>query len=237
MADVRDKLQRGGISALRQSYVSKRISAAQLARLEEQLRDLLIRYGLSETRDAGIAAAQQIGARWQINPELMADIITDKENKVKLLMGATGDAIRDSLKTLIADAVQESPLPSRTELGRRIYNNWFDEKKGEHLFSPARAQRIARTELAQARGMGQATAYADIGVEEVEWLAYPNDGRSGKRMHWRMRGKRITVKAMNGKDESKWFKLPDGTRTPHPNWIGLPAGQTVNCRCNLLAVG
>lgn len=103
----------------------------------------------------------------------------------------------------------------------------------EHLFSFARAQTIARTELAQATNAGQAQGYADAGVEEVRWLAFKFDGRSGKRKHYQMNAHPpITVEAMRGKDSSKWFKLPSGIRTPHPNWIGLPAGETVNCRCN-----
>lgn len=108
-------------------------------------------------------------------------------------------------------------------------------KDSEHLFGFQRAYTIARAETAQTRSMGQAIAYSDVGIERVGWLAYPNDGRSGKRKHWIMtKHKPITVAAMNGTDQSKWFHLPyrgkhyPETYTPHPNWIGMAVGDLVH---------
>ena len=41
----------------------------------------------------------------------------------------------------------------------------------------------------------------------------------------------IYVEAIIENDESGWFTLPSSIRAPYPNWMGLPAGETVSCRC------
>lgn len=274
MKDVRAKLRSGGLQALRRSYapgvVAKALSGSDIARLEAQLLELIVKYGLVEAEVGGKAAARGTGVRWVVTPTLLESVMRSKENRVKLLLQSTAKDVRESIQRILADALSESPQPTAGEISRRIARTWFgpamrapagavaeglrgspEEARftadwarrardltadSEHLFSFTRARTIARTELAQARGQGQALAYSDIGVKEVEWLAYPNDGRSGKRKHYQMNNKRITVAAMNGRDKSKWFKLPSGDRTPYPNWMGLPPEQTINCRCSIGAV-
>jgi hypothetical protein len=114
------------------------------------------------------------------------------------------------------------------------YQRGLKRGERENLFSFERADTIARTELAQAENAAIADSFGEIGIEAVEWMAFPYNpahDHPGARNHYRMRGKSITVAAMNGADRSQWFELPSGIRTPYPNWIGLPAGETVNCQC------
>lgn len=233
LRDVNRKLKSGGYAALTRS-VKKRLTRSEIDRLDEQLRALLMRYGLAQAEESGKATARGLRQRWSIQPSLLEDIARDKENHVKLVLSDTVELIRESIKAQVSMAMAESPRPSVTELGRRIREVWTGDKG---LFSPIRAKTIARNEVAQSRALGQATAFTDIGIEVVGWLPFPNDGKSGKRRHWKMKGELITVKAMNGLDPSKWFELPSGERCPYPKWMGLAAGETVNCRCNLVAKG
>lgn len=137
----------------------------------------------------------------------------------------------------------KGPWPGRgTAEEQRITADWARKYSGglqpgekEYLFSFERAHTIARTELAQAENAAIADAYSQTNVKLVGWLAFPynpdHDG-PGKRNHYLMnKHPPITIEAMQGSDKSQWFKLPSGIFTPYPNWIELPAGETVNCQC------
>jgi hypothetical protein len=258
-------LSRGGISALRRSKIAK-ARIEDLSGLELELYDLLRKYGLQEGQEAGSEAARSVGVRgWKIRPEIFEEWNRKLLNKVVLISKETEDSVRQSLKRIISDAMQERPGPSANELGRRIANAWFgpsdmgkpergsaeearvtadwrrtqeeiDAGGREYLFSFARAQTIARTELGKIRNAASMEAYADSGVEMVAWSAYGNDGRSGERRHYEMNGKMISLKDAMGDDESKWFMLPSGYRTPWPMWEGLPAGEVIGCRCGLSSI-
>jgi len=230
--------------------------------LEVELLELLMRYGVRQFSEAADSAAAATGGTWRLPPSLMGDIAEEKQNKVILIMESTTWEVREAIKRLVVEAERESPRPSSSELARRIARTWFgppsdispgrgtaeearvtadwrrtqrDIEGGsrESLFSFERSYVIARTELQQVEVAGAARGYTDSGVEVVGWLAFPNDGRSGRREHWRMNGETITVAAMNGKDSSQWFELPSGIRCPYPGWIGLPASDAVSCRCGL----
>jgi hypothetical protein len=142
--------------------------------------------------------------------------------------------------TSAAAISRQEAWPGRgTPEERRVTADWarshLGERDREYIFDFQRAKTIARNEIANAENAGIAEGYAVAGVEWVEWLAYTNDGRSGKREHWKMnKHKPITVADMQGTDRSKWFRLPSGERTPRPKWHGLSAGESISCRCVLV---
>jgi hypothetical protein len=230
-----------------------------------ELLSLFHRYGVAEYSSAGRGAARKAGVgNWQIPRELYADLTDRMASKVKLLVADTEDMVRESIRSAISDALQQQPEPSAQEVARRIARSWMgppskkvpergsaqelkvtadwrraqediDAGGREHLFSYARAQTIARTEIGQIRTEATAAAYADVGVQKVKWLAYPDDGRSGGREHWRMNKHRaISIEDMQGTDESRWFELPDGWAAPYPQAPNLPAHHVVNCRCMIV---
>lgn len=248
-------LSRGGVRGLKRSAVAK-AKVEDLSALELELHNLLHKYGLMEGQEAG----RQIIRGWKIRPEILEEWNRALVNKVVLISRETEDKVRQSLKNIITDALNEQPAPSANEVGRRIARQWFgpggrdvpsrgsaaearvtadwrrtqediDAGGREYLFSFARAQTIARTELAKVRNAAVIEAYVDAGVEMLVWNAYGNDGRSGERRHYEMDGKMISLADAKGTDPNKWFKLPSGIRTPWPMWEGLPAGESVNCRC------
>lgn len=244
------KLRRGQV---------KLVKSLTRKQLERQLFDVLMRYGLAQVKQAGRTAGH---AGFEVTPQLLQQLAQDKQNKVKLLIGETEDKIRRSLKEIQRQALSETPRPSHTEIGRRIARSWFgrtlrenpgrgtraeerltaDWRRGqtggprpgeqEYLFSFDRAATIARTELAQTENLGIVQGIIDAGFARVEWVARPNDGRSGDRRHYMMNNHApIEVEAIIEDDRENWFTLPSGVRAPYPNWTGLPAGETVNCRC------
>ena len=240
MRDVRRKLKVGGYAALRSEYVRKNISPSDITRLEDDLLKMLIRHGMAQAKEGGQESVRGTGERWIVKPTLLEEIARAKETKVKLVMAQNKQDVRDSIKRIVGDAMKETPQPTVTELGRRIARQWFGPagkapsgrstaETNEHLFSFTRAHTIARNEVGQSRAIGQAQAYSEVGIEMVGWLSYTNDGRSGKRMHWKMNDHDpISVADMNGRDRSKWFKLPNGERAPYPKWMGLSAFNVIN---------
>jgi len=136
-------------------------------------------------------------------------------------------------------ARQEAWPGRHTDEEDRITADWARREQGlkdgdrEYIFDFTRAQTIARNEIANAENAGIANGYAVAGVESVDWLSYPRDGRSGKREHWKMnKHPPILVVDMMGTDEDKWFKLPHrGERAPFPKAPNLSAFNSINCRC------
>jgi hypothetical protein len=187
---------------------------------------------------------------WKLTPGAIDDASEQIADRVHLIYKDTEDAVRDSLRRIVGDALKETPQPSGGEIARRIARQWMGASSGavptrraddeaierEHLFSYTRASTIARNEVANTRLAGTAQAYADVGVETVAWMSYGNDGRSSERKHYLMADKEISVEAMKASDPDGWFRLPRGERTPYPKWWGLSASESVNCRCALRAV-
>lgn len=209
--------------------------------LEAELRDLFERFGLAQMADGGRRATGE----FEIHPTLLRDIVRDKEIKVRLIIRETERATRESLRRILTDALGEEPRPTQGDVARRIARQWFGPARKstaggveqERLFSFERARTIARTELAQSENAGIVQGLVAAQVELVRWTAQTNDGKSGPREHWKMNDHPpIEVAAMTENDESGWFKLPSGIRTPYPQWSGLPAGETISCRCFTRAI-
>lgn len=234
--------------------------AKQLTRadLERELLDVLRRFGLAQMTDAGKRTGR---GDFEIVPELWNEVQSARQTKVVLLIEETDAKIRESLDAIVGDALNETPRPTSSEIGRRIARSWFGptlktnpgrgtraedrmtadwrrrETGGlrpgeqEYLFSFDRAATIARTELASAENAGIVAGVQAAGFPRLRWNAAPDDGRSGRRRHYEMRGETVFVEAIVENDESGWFILPSGIRTPYPQWPGLPASEMVNCRC------
>lgn len=229
------------IRALNRRYrdVSKGINRPEL---EADLFRLLQRFGLAQMSDAGMRAA---GA-FEIQPQLLREMLAAKEIKVRLIIDETEHATRESLRQILIEAEGEVPRPTQVEVARRIARQWFgparkttgdDPYAQERMFSHERAATIARTELAQAENDGIVHGLMAAEVERVEWAAQPDDGRSGKRKHFEMNEHPpIMLEAVVKMDESGWFTLPSGLRAPYPMWSGLPAGEIISCRCFSRAV-
>lgn len=215
----------------------------------EELRVLLLRYGL---RAAGDAAKGSAGR--QLVPEsLIRDAIAGKPVNIKWFetlattakdrasssAQAAREEARASVKRILVEANAEEIKPGAAEVARRIRTAMrgpgvehiprvHAEGAGEaYVFSFEHAMTIARTEMVQAENTGIVAGYAESGVERIEWQAY-RDGRSGSRHHERMDGKVIDV--------GDYFTLPSGAQLRYPGDPAGPIGETINCRCTVGAV-
>lgn len=213
--------------------ISKQITIDQL---EEQLRAIMLRFGLQQYDVSGRSSAKAVGGKWIVRPEAKLQYAMEIENKVRLIMDDTESAVRGSLQKIIQDALSEFPRPTAGEVARRIARQWHGPVDGRQaLFSPARAAAIARTEIGDADAAGAVEGYAVSGVEKVGWLARSNDGKSEGREHYKMnRHKALTIEDITSSDRSRWFELPSGERCRRPLDPVLPVGERANCRCILV---
>lgn len=121
--------------------------------------------------------------------------------------------IQDSLRNLIIEKMSDGTTV--TDLQAAIRER-FNE------LSAGRALTIARTESATATSFARNKTYEDEGVEYLEWSAMLDDAT--RQSHRDQDG--VVVKAGE--------PFPNGLR--YPNEPGAPAGETINCRCVVLAV-
>lgn len=115
-AEIR-RLMRGGDLAVRK--------AARDGDLEAELEALMIRFGVKQFADAAERGANAVGASWDTTPEILAEVIRDKQQKVVLLADETRALARESVRNIVGQAVLEVPRPTAAELGRRLARSWF----------------------------------------------------------------------------------------------------------------
>ena len=179
-----------------------------------------------------------------VEPENLRREMQRKEFKLKLhqemegqtfkrvhdISAETKALVKQSVKGLIDSALAERPVPSLSEIQRRINQEMIGKLAGRtYALSPGRARVIARTEQAQADGVGRNAAYKAAGVKRKKWLAF-NDGKSGDRHH-------ELVHKLNGViDFDKPFKMPSGEELMFPGDPSASISETVNCRCTMRAV-
>ena len=215
---------------------------------EQRLLRLYEAYGVRQYDDAGRRASTIAGGVWTMPPQWQRDYVESKEPQIQRLVASTRQAARDSVREIIAQADREEPRPSAGEVARRIRNQFHGEAGGTptswrevggdgvlstdriwtddgslYAFSSERAALISRTELCQVENTGIHHGYVESGIKEIEWLSYPDDGRSGRRQHYLMNGVRCKVGEM--------FTTPMGNELSYP---GDPDGdieETANCRC------
>lgn len=207
---------------------------------EEELRKLLLRFGLRRARDAAEQQGEEFGLSVLIPRTLETEALQRKPVSIKVFqplvdgIEAQAAAISEETKRIIrADvkrtldiALREERQPSNAALARRIARTVFtgEDGKGSYAFSFERANLIARTEMVQVENTGIVTGMAIAGVDRIEWLAY-TDGKSGDRHHERMDGVVINV--------GEYFTTPLGNRVRYPGDPAAPIAETANCRCTI----
>jgi hypothetical protein len=232
-------LQRYGAHVLRTELSRRGWAAKQTPedRLQEQLRDLLLGFGLRQAAEAAQAGAREAGGGLVIPGRFVTDAIAGRaiplrwleryvgqtERRVEDVAMETRDRIARTVRAIIADADAETPRPSAGEIARRIRTTTLaTDGAGVYVLSSERAAVIAQTESGIADSVGTYEGYRATGVDEIEWLAR-DDGKSGDRRHDKMDGVCVPLGEM--------FVLPDGARMRYPHDPLGPVRHLVNCRC------
>lgn len=207
---------------------------------EEELRKLLLRFGLRRALDAAEEQGEKLGVSVILPRTLETEALERKPVKIKVfqplvdsieaqavaITEETKRIIRADVKRTIDIALREETQPSNAALARRIARTVYtgEDGKGSFAFSFERANLIARTEMVQVENTGIVTGMQLAGVERIEWLAY-TDGKSGNRHHERMDGKVIGA--------GEYFVTPLGNRMRYPGDPMAPIEETANCRCTV----
>jgi hypothetical protein len=223
---------------------TKRIGATIKAstdedRLRDELRTLLLRFGLRQAETSAQGAAKSVGQDIIIPGTLLSDAIAGKPTKIKWfweyrngvhqrvndIMETTRDEVRASVRRIVQDAVAEDREPSMGEVARRIHTQFHGVEADGRIrtFSPERAAIIAQTEMGQAENTGIFEGYKASGVSEIEWLARPGSERHGS-----LSGKRVKV--------GEYFVASNGDRLRYPGDPSAPIRSTINCMCTSVAV-
>lgn len=207
---------------------------------EEELRKLLLRFGLRRARDAAEEQAEKLGLsvliprtletealeRKPVRIQVFQSLVDSIEAQAAAITEETKRIIRADVKRTIDIALGEEKQPTNAALARRIARTVYtgEDGKGSYAFSFERANLIARTEMVQVENTGIVTGMQLAGVERIEWLAY-TDGKSGNRHHERMDGKVIQL--------GEYFLTPLGNRVRYPGDPAAPIAETANCRCGV----
>lgn len=194
-------------------------------KMERDLARIFRTYSLRMVKDAGQSA---VGVRPSGGTQAVKDFLATKPIKITRLAKATRDRVIKTVRDILIKAEDETPQPTVAQIAQRIRDKFDGDDSFAFTVTPARAELIARTELAQAQNTGIVEGYREIGIKRMEWLAY-NDGRSGDRRHDRMDGQIVEV--------GKPFTNPTtGVKLRYPGDPSAPISETANCRCTVAAV-
>lgn len=230
---TQDTIERSGIQAA--VSFAKEITTGEA--LEDELRQLLMRFGLQQIEDTGSRWAASLGGQWRLRPESQRLYTREVENKVRLIFSDTEQMVRDSIQSIVVSAFDSDVRPTAQDIGRQIAEKWTgDPDNPSAVFGPARARNIARTELGDADTAGALEGMAAAEVERVAWGARPDDNRSKRRHYLMNQHKALPVEGLRSGDRAQWFVLPSKAKGRRPMDPALPVGERVNCRCFLYPV-
>lgn len=208
----------------------------------DELREMLLRFGLARAEASGRAAAATRGGTLLLPGSLLADAIAGKPVRIRFfqelvdglerraveLNAELAERVRESVRVVVAEANAQPTRATVGDITRRIARTVHAVEPAEgpaqgkvYAFSFARAEVIARTEMVQVENSGRMAGYEATGVETVEWLAYATG--SGDRHHELMRGQTVPL--------GEPFTMPDGASMRFPGDPLGPIGHTANCRC------
>jgi len=200
---------------------------------QEELRRLLLRFGVTVIDESG----QRVGGSELQRGRLYQDLIRGREITISWLdewaqsvensAAETLADVRSELQRITREALLEAEMRSESKLTAVETARVIRQAAGKHgSFSFERALRIARTETSIAANTGQVIAYDELGITQIEWLAFKSP--IWPRRHDRMAGKKV--------DLGELFTLPSGAQCRHPGDPSLPVGELVNCRCSTAPV-
>jgi hypothetical protein len=165
---------------------------------------------------AGTTLAGQIS--WDLAVAGASDWL--REHKIKGVVDEVTTVTHQALVDTLADGLERGE--STQELAGRI-------RRLDNVFGPARAERIARTEVITANRAGAHAIGADAGCTEHEWRSVRQPRRT-RAWHWAAHGQRVPYDqpfvVSNGKGE------PEKLMYPGDSSLGAGPDNVIQCLCS-----
>jgi SPP1 gp7 family putative phage head morphogenesis protein len=202
--EARMAAELGGFSTLR-----KAINSTDEDRIMEALMEANL--GMMEESATGRLSVHTL------DPKLRGVLETKRIHIREYLENARTEVAERVRRSLIEG--QEKGLTLR-QMTKKLETDMYDTG----AFSSARAEVIARTELAQASNAATAVSLEAAGVKKLEWVTVIDDST------------RDDHRAMDGRvnEAGQPWVLPDGTRLRFPADPDGPPEHSINCRCSVV---
>ena len=196
----------------------------------EELAKLVKTYGVRTMRQAEKKTTRRYGGVWEDprDPEQTEVWETRAQQEAAFMdekmknLFKTGNSlsmqVEDEIRQVLIESGQITPRLGIGDITRNIYTRTLD--KGG--LNPARAERIARTELASYENRGIHEGYKQSGIEKIQWISII-DGRTRS-------DQRANHIAMNMRITPVGIPFSNGLMYPGDPSANAPA-EIVNCRC------
>lgn len=139
------------------------------------------------------------------------------------VMRATQRGVSAKIERVINEARAAAIEPNNREIAVQIKR----ELESAYEMSFERASMISRTELGIAENVGHIAQCEELGVEEIEWVAFKSP--QWPRRHDLLDGVRIRL--------GDTFEMPvSGAKLRYPGDPDGPAGEVIRCRCTTIPV-
>ncbi len=132
-----------------------------------ELAEFLRVFGLRRLDAAGKKTASATGAKWVARPQAVTEFLSSKDIRVREFLDDTNKQFAEAIRVILLEAAAETPQPTTNAIARRL----FQRVTSEGAMSPARAERIARTETAQSENAGIHEGYIAAGIKKMKWVA------------------------------------------------------------------
>jgi len=228
--------------------VSKRELVSKADMIDQELFEILMRFGLAQATSAANRITTTTKAITRIiDPRVLQQELESKKFKLKIftilegwvtkhvreITKDTKGMVKKSIMQILTDAAGEIPQPSIGEMARRIRTTFHGEDSAGRIYawSPERAASIVRTEINMAENTGAFSGYKKVaelseGTDwepRKRWLA-KTDGRSGERHHEMLHN--VTI----GIDDT--FETYLENSMLYPGDPSAPIEELANCRCS-----
>jgi len=158
--------------------------------------------------EAGVDTAEMMG--YGYNFVLSSEISSWLDNKTNVFARQINDTTFNKLKEQFAESLANEE--TRDQLVRRIEETYGNITK-------ARAKMIARTEVGGVMSKGTFESYKQMNIPIKIWVAV-NDANT-----------RHSHSIVDG--EEKPLDIPFSNGLQYPREAGAPAGEVINCRCQI----
>lgn len=192
--------------------------------------DLFVKFGALQAQSGAARTAKlfegalRLGGAGRLVPlKEFKGIERIADEHAREVMRATQRGVSAKIERVINEARAAAIEPNNREIAVQIKR----ELEAAYEMSFERASMISRTELGIAENVGHIAQCEELGVEEIEWVAFKSP--QWPRRHDLLDGVRIRL--------GETFEMPvSGARLRYPGDPDGPAGEVIRCRCTTIPV-